>query len=297
MHTMKKGLLLLGMVLVTSLPLTGAMVTWVGSIDTDYANPGNWDTNAVPATNGTDDAFIGGATIYNAGPDFSVSNGSTVTIGLGGSWTQTGGISWIQAAGGTLNVNSGGSFDMGTSGNLVRDGSTVLNIAGNFTYSGLLVVDPGNSGAVNLLSGGLLQTTSEFKPIGTFQIPTEATMSVGSIVSFSDGAGIIEVNGTLEIGDASLYDGFYGSAADRYTTITSLEGSVLLHNATETTATNLISTGAVRYLDGIGDGSLVLADLGGGDYRITAVPEPSTFALFAGVLVAGAILVRRRRQG
>jgi len=281
--------------------MQAAVVTWTGDIDTDYHTGGNWSTGAVPnLTTGDTDAYIGGTAVYTPGGDLAIHGGSTLTVGNGGSWAQVDGVAWIQAAGGTIAVENGGSFDMGTAGNMIRDASTVLDIAGDFFYTGNLVYKPIESGAINLLSGANLQISSEFKPLDLFTIPSGASMTTSGLVSFSDGPGIIELSGgMLEIQNGGAFGGFYGPGEDRYVDFTSTASGVIIGGTEEANVIAQVNNGGFRYFGAVDPDAFSVTDLGSGTFLVeagglAAIPEPSAFILLASLLAVASLVTRRR---
>lgn len=188
---------LLGVACATASVASAIDYVWNGSVDTDWATSGNWTPGGVPVLNGTNNAVVDGAVVYNAGGDFQLATGSALTINSGGSWVQTGGISWIQLNGGTLNLN-GGSFNMGTAGNInVGGAGGTLNIGGSLILqnAGLtmnanttLTLSNGGSisGTFNQGSGSVYITGGVFSSSGNYVIGGADTVFQvsGGVVTF-----------------------------------------------------------------------------------------------------------------
>jgi hypothetical protein len=291
--------------LITAALFTGAFtasaddITWSGP-GTDYLTGGNWGGGNVPVLTGTDNAFIGGTAIYTPGGDYVLQGGSTLTITNGGSWTQAGGVAWIQAAGGNLVVNSGGSFDTGTAGNIIRDAGTSISVnGGTFSYNA------GNfatgTGSFSLASGSTFNASGEFNLGDNFTFSSGTNYNGGSVITALANTYILTVDGSsLSVVDnGPSIAGFYGfDSINNYIDFTSNGGTITIAGVDGggTEVQNAINTGMFRYNGAIDATNITYSDLGGGSFQVlAAIPEPSSFALLAGFLALGSIMMRRRK--
>jgi len=306
---------LLAAVAVSALALNAhaATVVWGGSSG-EYTTGTNWVGNSVPNTGAGDTAVINaGAVNYTAGPDLAVNNGGVLQIN-GGSWTQSGGISWLQLGGGTLNV-AGGTFNQGTAGNIVMNGvsstinvssgvanfgslerhpGSVLNITGGTAnFTGNIVNDTTNLGSISV-AGGALVTTGEFKPLNTFTLTTGNLTA--NLISFSDGPGTFNLSGgSVSVNGAAAYNGIYGAGGSKTMNFTTGSTASLFFSSITLSAfnaTNFLTNGTIQY-NGAVDAVQFNAVSSGGGVLVTAVPEPSTYALL--LMGLGTVLIYRRR--
>ncbi len=285
------GIVLGAAILAASTSGRAAIVTWNGG-DGEYTVASNWDTDSLPNTNGGDTARIdSGNVTYTPGGDLHVHNGGSLEIN-GGSWTQVGGIAWIQLADGTLAVN-GGTFNQGTSGNIVRNAATTINVsAGVANFSGNFLNDA-DMGAF-IISGGTVNIANEFKPITTF------TMTTGSLnatlISFADGPGGIEFSGgSISVNGGGAYSGFYGGGTKSLNFTTGSTGALFFSDYTlaALAADNFLGNGTIRHAGDVSPSSFAGVEADGGVW-VTLVPEPGIAAYLTGCV--GAFLLIRRRN-
>ncbi|NLB68999.1 MAG: hypothetical protein GX804_04870 [Lentisphaerae bacterium] len=132
-----KQIFALVIVFLVLFPAIGEPITWTGDgVDGLWFTPENWSGNSVPSA--SDDVLItNGSVEYIAGNDLVRDTGTTLTMGPGGSFIQTGGIAWMQIYG-TIVLENGSSFDTGSAGafHLHDGGSVVLNSGGLFRRAG-----------------------------------------------------------------------------------------------------------------------------------------------------------------
>ena len=224
-----------------------------------------------------------GGTMVNAGTlvvSGSIATSATTvasgaTLSLSGSGTA-----------GAVTVNSG-TFQMGTAGTAAAvtiNGGTFAGIGtvNSLTFTGASIFGPGNSpGTVTIANGGTFTlstgTTSTFEftdgafGAGTFDLVTTPGTASGTI------AGTLNLN----------FSGSNYAAGTNVTFInlTSIAGTFSTINVNGLTS-GLLAT--VNYNNALGDVSIALT---------TAIPEPSTYAAFAGALaLIGTVVYRRRRQ-
>ncbi len=94
-----KQIFALVIVFLVLFPAIGEPITWTGDgVDGLWFTPENWSGNSVPSA--SDDVLItNGSVEYIAGNDLVRDTGTTLTMGPGGSFIQTGGIAWMQIYG------------------------------------------------------------------------------------------------------------------------------------------------------------------------------------------------------
>lgn len=292
------GLSLAG--LLASAPLASAQSVWTGAIDDQYLTAGNWSPSGVPTTGAGGTAHINSnqAVIYTPGGDLFVQNGGTLRISAG-SWTQVGGIAWIQMGGGHLLVD-GGVFNQGTSGNIVLTATSSITVsAGTANFNGNLLYDPAASGALTISGTGTVNVQNEFKPISTFTM-SGGTLSA-NLISFADGPGsIVFSGGTIRVNGGGAFSGFYGGGAKSVDFTPTSVGSLFFssYSLSELTADGFLTNGTIRVGGMIDASQFTAIEADGGVYigLTSAIPEPSSFAAFAGaagLLCAG---LRRRRR-
>lgn len=274
-----------------------ATVVWGGSTG-EYTTGGNWVGGSVPNTNGGDTAVINaGAVTYTPGGDLPIHAGGKLQIN-GGSWTQAGGVAWIQMAGGTIEV-TGGVFNQGTAGNMVKDATSAIIVSGGIAnLNGNLVYENTATGAFTLSATGVVNVGGEFKPITNF------TMSGGtlnsSLISFADGPGTISFSGgTVGVDGSGGNSGFYGGGGTKALNFTTSSTGILIFNTytlAELATDGFLTNGTIQF-NGTTDSSKFTATQVGGNVQVTltAVPEPSTYALLA--MGAVSLFALRRFRG
>jgi len=134
--------MLISLIALTSLPLFAADKTWVGGASGLWHVAENWAPSGIPSS--SDNVTItNGAVEYVPGGDLVRNVGTTLTMGTGGSFVQTGGIAWM-AINGNITLLDGSVFDTGTAGafNIGSSGSVTINTGSTFLRRGnTLIVD------------------------------------------------------------------------------------------------------------------------------------------------------------
>ncbi|MGI5870325.1 MAG: hypothetical protein ACOX9C_12905 [Kiritimatiellia bacterium] len=189
---------------------TAAVVAWTGDGgDGLWFTAANWSDNGVPTA--ADDVVVtNGAVAYVPGGDLVRNAGTTLTVGAGGSFVQTGGIAWMQISGDVV-VEDGGVFDTGSSGQLNLNNGTgrvVINDGGVFHYRDhtlSITADLAdqwvfNGGTLDIGSGEFQFTNSEVDFVGILRARILAPQGSGN-------SGVLNFNG----GQILLYsDQHYG---------------------------------------------------------------------------------------
>ena len=269
----------------------------------------------------TSSAFGRGALALNGG---TVSSGNTtartvlnpVTVGGNitlGDATNSGALTFSAATdlGGAsrqLTVASAVSFGgVMSNGGLTKEGSGTLTLNAANTFTGNTLINAGtlvlgasaslSSASVQIASGAILDATA-----GGFSIASGKSFggdgtATGNL-SFAAGANflfsttaILDVNGNVTFGGFSTSNltGLSGATpAGVYTLLNSIGGSI--------SQANVSNIGVGNAAD-LGGGKLAYFDFTNGDLalNVSAVPEPSSFALFGGVAALGFASMRRRR--
>ncbi|HSH96058.1 MAG TPA: autotransporter-associated beta strand repeat-containing protein [Roseimicrobium sp.] len=232
------------------------------------------------------------ATAPNTGGNNFINMGTSgATLTINGNITQAGGATGTHylstigtnAAGmvilnGTL-ANGAGTNVMG----IDQRSSGTLVLSGANTYTGATTVTAGTLalGAANriadtsalVLSGGTFATGGFSETLNTLTLSSSSTLDFGSGTSalvFADS------NGLSWTGTLTLLNFDIGTDSLSFTSSSGLTGTQLSQlSLAGFTATGLDSNGVVQF---------------------SAIPEPSTYAVLAGVLALGAVITRRRSR-
>ncbi|MFH1500007.1 MAG: PEP-CTERM sorting domain-containing protein [Verrucomicrobiota bacterium] len=303
MRTSLAGLLVAGFS-VTLPSVASAQTTWTwNGADGEYTVGSNWDQGTRPDLTATGNTAIinSGAVTYTPGGDLAINNGGSLVIN-GGSWTQVDSVAWIQLGGGSL-VVAGGTFNQGTAGNIVRNADTSITISsGVANFSGNLINDTATLGSLNLSGTGTIGVQNEFKPIETFTV-SGGTLTVGNLISFADGPGGIDfAAGTINLDGSGGNSGFYGGGLGKgLNFVTGSTGTLFFssYSATELNADGFLTNGTIQSNGAIDAAGFNIVEADGGVYVSligAAIPEPSAFAMLAGVAALGFVASRRRRD-
>ena len=280
---------------------------------------------------GSDLIVGGGGTLeVSSGSWTQVTSGNWIDIGRGG------GNGTLLVDGGTFNQGTAGNLNFENAGNKVIVSSGTLNVS-SYTNGGLngaaMTVSGGtvntttftlgtggaytqSGGAVNytgafaLNSGAFLMTGGTFAMSGEFDVQNGSsvtisggTFTVGDIVAFNSGAGILNLTGgTLVIGNAR-FNGFYNVGGSSYVNFGQGAGVIdFASGMTGATIQGMISAGDFAY-NGTVDTNLADFSIGtangvqtlGLTASLIAAPEPSTYALLAAGLAILLLAPRRSR--
>jgi hypothetical protein len=304
-RTLKLTLLTCAACLVAGLPTQAQNYLWTGAENNDYSTAGNWDIGSVPDLSlaGTK-AFLGGTANYDgvANGDFTISTLGRLTVTTGGSFTQTNGVAWMNFQNGLLIVQSGASFNTGTAANLLRNTNTSISVTGTFIYDiGNFSTDVASNGTFDVFSGANLEIAGEFNLGADFTFQPGVTYIGGSVVTALNSTEILTVDGaSLSIVDnAASQAGFFGfNGSTNYVDFTSKGGTITLSNVDggTTEVSNVINNGIVRRNGLIDPLNITFSDLGGGNYEISAVPEPASYGFLVSGLALGLVMLHRQRR-
>ncbi|CAM3019630.1 beta strand repeat-containing protein [Rariglobus hedericola] len=293
---------------------TGAVNISAGTVRITHANGLGGTTGAtLVSSNATLD--LNGQTVgaeavsltgTGVGSVGALRNSSASAASLGGNVTLTGNTSI--GATGTLKL-TGVIGESGGVRTLTKIGTGELTLNGINTYTGTTTVSAGTLGGIGSISTGAATfatgttlnpgdgaTTGQFSFGGNLALSNDAIFSVSLNQSAGNGYDRVAVAGTTNITGSILSVGFgtsfdstaqVGQTFSILTSIGTLTGQ--FDQGTSITATS----GTATYDFGISyTGNIVTLTLN----NISAIPEPSTWALIAGAASMLAVVARRRRH-
>jgi autotransporter-associated beta strand protein len=217
----------------------------------------------------------------------AITNGTATTLGVSktdaGKWILTG----TNTYSGTTAVSAGTLLINGD--NSAATGAVSVSSGATFGGSGTI------GGATTAASGSFLSAGSASGTAGTLTF--NSTLNVSGLAAGTGGllfdlgatgASDKIVSGALTIGSGVLNFNDFS-----FTTLSGFGGGTY----TLFSATSIVGT-LGSSLSGTVDGLNGVLSQSGNDLilTVTAIPEPSTYALFSGMLVLGGMICRRRRQ-
>ncbi len=291
---------------------------WTGAGgDNNWNNAANWNPSGVPAIGGSGSdqsphtAAISGAAVSLSGTMLFAAAYDELTTGThtalsltdGATLQITGALRLRSVRDTTRNalIGPGSSFTSTSSGNALQLGSSdstisTLSVQGSLQL-GTMIGDvlPANSfegaagGYIVNIDGGLVEFSStnfrfqgsnrHLNSIAQFHIRNDGVARLGTITRLSD-AGYANIY--IDFVDGT---GLLEFSSTGYSTLAAVEG--------------LINDGKIR-LGGntVDPTAFSVNSIGGGTgWQVGVIPEPSTYALLAGlVMLGGAVFVKRRRQ-
>ncbi len=164
--------------------------TWTGNVDNDWANAGNWSTNAVPGA--LDDVTIPAGVTNNpvvstAVPVHNINNNGILTITAAGTLSVGG------------NINNAGTIDA-SAGTVILNGTAVQTVTGGLNVDNLTVNNTAGvslSGATTKVYGtytptaGVL-TSNGFLTLASNALGTANIANAGSNINYIQGAVTVE---------------------------------------------------------------------------------------------------------
>jgi len=275
---------------------TGASATlkYNGGGETTFNNAINIVGNGTNTITADDwnPTFTGNVTLSNSNLTLSSTNPSGSTIHMQGAVTGTGNItisanaanssSRIEFTGGTVNnagtiTNNGtGIGDTNISATI---GSNVTGVIQNSTTSKLVLSGSGNAFGTTTVTAGTLEV-SNGSSLGTGAVTVANTgiLTLGSFTSINDtGALLVDAGAVINLN--------FGTDTEVVGSLFSITGNQFVPIGTYTAA-------QLDNLYGFGAGTFA----GTGSIQVTAVPEPTTWALLVSSLLVVVIATRRRRM-
>ncbi|MET0262708.1 MAG: PEP-CTERM sorting domain-containing protein, partial [Rariglobus sp.] len=187
---------------------------------------------------------------------------------------------------GNNSITLGGGVTSGAGG-ITVSGSYTVNVTGNNTYTGATTVTSGTlalgnnnriADASNLvMAGGTFSTGGFSETLGTLSL-----LTASSIIDLGAGASALVFSESSGVAwDSSIGLSFVNFTAGQ----DSIKIGVNSNGLTVTQLGQITINGQAATIDG------------SGFLNIAPIPEPSTYAAFAGVLALGLVAVRRQRRG
>jgi hypothetical protein len=254
----------------------------------------------------------GNLTLRSTGGDFTFVNNSAQQVAFEGNATRQALITGTATANETVFFSGSGDFLVGNRAQFA--GNTLERVWTTDTYTGTLTLN--NPDANNLMNPG-----TDFRILGgTLKIGASEQIADATSVAFGSGAG---VSGTLDARGITETAGVLNNFSDPTATLTLLADattfltfagfndggvtrSVIDIQGFVEGASNIIFTSLGAYDWTVAEGEAFvgltvdgndafMTEVAPGEWAVTAVPEPGTFALLGGLCALGGVMLRRRR--
>ena len=253
-------------------PKASAATLWFMPASGNWSTASNWDQNAVPGANDT--ALNNNGTILVTSPQAA----SILQVGVSGAASSLDLQSTLTFSNSKLAQFGAWGTALGTltmtTGSPVLTGADYFEFGTTASANGLLTMSKGSVSAINMIVGnagngtvnmsggtidlGVLYLANQAGASGTFNL-SGGTVSVGAMYFNQGNAGLLALSGS---------------------------GKLVYQGGDLSTVNTWISQGNITGAE---------AQIVGNTVEITAVPEPSTYALVLGG-IATLLLIRRRVQ-
>ncbi|HSI08200.1 MAG TPA: autotransporter-associated beta strand repeat-containing protein [Rariglobus sp.] len=266
---------------------------------------------------------VGKLQLNNSANDFSggvtIESGGTLSVVAGGSYLGTGSLTLNTGAGiqtaaaGTVNVGSqiwagnfttsttSGSLNLGTSAVNLNGGTRTVTLSTNtsnrnttvggvISNGGLAISNTGTANSSLILTGANTYAGGSTVNSGTLATSTTGTFGTGG-VTVATGAFLTAGNAASFADQASLT---FSSTSTASSINLSFTGSDTIGAVYDSISATYLAAGTYTssQLNTFFSSSVFA---GTGSLTISAVPEPSTYAVIFGALALGATVIRRRR--
>lgn len=301
----------IGSIIADNTSATGLTKSGSGSLVLSAANTytGNTTVNAGAVTVNSGGSLGTGSLNVLTGATLNLNNATQSVTGLNGGGTINFGTNHVL----TANVTSGGPIFSGvlsgSSGSLVKSGSSSLTLSGANNYGGGTTISAGslvfsgtNTSVGNItVSGGSMQIGAA----GTLPNTTNLTLNGGSLSmggAFTEGLGTLTIGsgGTINFGSGGAGTlSFTDSSAITWSGTLTIQnyitGTSSLQFIGDTTGNFSTQVGLISFSGYTNSGAATIDGSGFVTPTGTAVPEPSTYAAIIGLLSFGFVIYRRRR--
>lgn len=243
-----------------------------------------------------------GATTINTGTLQLGNGGTTGTLSIDSAITNNSALTINRSNAVAQGTDFSGAAITGT-GELIKLGAGSLTLNATNTYGGATQV---NAGSLILTSAGTIASTAyTIATDATFNVSAKTTYTLASVATtigvgattagyFNGPSGALTLGNSLTLNfstsllaDGQTYDLFnFGSQTGQFTTI-GLTGSI---------TGSLNYTGVDLWTGSAGGYNFTFDEAAGVLSVASAVPEPSSYAVLAGILIMGVVVCKRRHR-